>query len=461
MFKKIIGLGFPSKWKNAKDVKEHIKTLVDSGAWEFFTGYNPPYWYEKFGFEVSPNGRFAEHEQITEYETLKLVVEEVHTYGIEIFWNLNFRYYTDETMPFIEQMVQEFIEVGVDGVICGNIGILEYLKKIGFTWKINISTILAVYNSEAIRFLLENYKINKIILSREVTLKEIEEILKEFPDTIFEVFGEGDFCRYNNWLCYAEHKYTSRDICTLVVNDLIFKKRYSPEYKKIILDSTLSNYEKIQKLRDDFEDIFEQIETILEWFTTGEKDMEVGLKELSKIMLQSKNRVDLYFDGLRPMTDKKNKDVISFLKGGKFILAAVERGELELEKVDREIIQNLTKEIEASIRSGIQFMKQEIHKIGGEAKLKAYELKNLYSKWDALNLYCYLFFSKFKNLDTVKFPTRGRNYAEKIALIEQVLKAGEVSSELIDRRISPERTHYDLTYLFQDKLWFRKLVEKM
>jgi hypothetical protein len=106
-------------------------------------------------------------------------------------------------------------------------------------------------------------------------------------------------------------------------------------------------------------------------------------------------------------------------------------------------------------------MKKEIHSIGGEAKLRAYELNNLYSKGDALNLYTYLFFSKFKNLDTVKFPTRGRNYAEKIALIERVLQEGKVDTMLIDRRISPERTHYDLTYLFGDKQWFRKMIETM
>jgi collagenase-like PrtC family protease len=66
---------------------------------------------------------------------------------------------------------------------------------------------MAVYNKEAIRFFIENYKINKFILSREVTLKEIEELAKEFPKMKFEVFGEGDFCRYNNGLCFAEHKY--------------------------------------------------------------------------------------------------------------------------------------------------------------------------------------------------------------------------------------------------------------
>ncbi|MDR2640544.1 MAG: U32 family peptidase [Candidatus Peribacteria bacterium] len=47
---------------------------------------------------------------------------------------------------------------------------------------------MALYNKEAIRFFLENYKINKIILSREITLKEIESIVNEFKDTKFEVF---------------------------------------------------------------------------------------------------------------------------------------------------------------------------------------------------------------------------------------------------------------------------------
>ncbi|MDR1987760.1 MAG: hypothetical protein LBQ24_03205 [Candidatus Peribacteria bacterium] len=49
--------------------------------------------------------RFAEHEQITDFETLKLIVESVHSHNLEIFVNLNFRYYTDETWPLIEKMI--------------------------------------------------------------------------------------------------------------------------------------------------------------------------------------------------------------------------------------------------------------------------------------------------------------------------------------------------------------------
>jgi len=89
MFKKIVWLGFSTKWKNAKDLEKYIESLVSSWANEFFTGYNPEYWSSKFGFEVSPNGRFSEHEQITDFETLKLIVQEVHKYWLEIFVNLN------------------------------------------------------------------------------------------------------------------------------------------------------------------------------------------------------------------------------------------------------------------------------------------------------------------------------------------------------------------------------------
>jgi len=140
---------------------------------------------------------------------------------------------------------------------------LEYLKEKEYRGKINISTILALYNSEAISFFLENYKVNKIILSRELTLKEIESLLLAFPAVKFEVFGEGDFCRYNNGLCFAEHKYSSRDICTIVVNDLVIKKRFRPDFKKIVLDEKLSPIEKIESFDEKYEDNFFQIESIL------------------------------------------------------------------------------------------------------------------------------------------------------------------------------------------------------
>lgn len=454
MFKKIVWLGFSAKWKNAKDVEKYISSLVESWAWEFFVGYNPPYWYEKFGFEVSPNGRFAEHEQVTDFETLKAIVNEVHKHKLEIFINLNAWYYTDETMPYIEKMVAEFIELWIDWIICWNIWILEYLKSIDYKGKINISTIMAVYNREAIRFFVENYDINKIILSREITLKEIDIITKDFPNLNFEVFWEWDFCRYNNWLCFAEHKYWAKDICTIVVNDLIIKKRFRPDFKQFILNDDLSNEEKVNLLDDSYVDWFEEIAIILWKIDLWFLEKNILEKRLLQIVMLNKFRVDLFFDALKPLSDIRNKNILIYLRWVKYLLNNLNT----LEEEKKKVLVELEKELNNSFKTYLEYNTKKIKEIWWEAKLKALELWNFYARWDNLNLYSYLFFDKIPNVDTVKFPTRWRNYSEKIKIIEEVLKKQEISTELLDRSMNIERAHYDLTYLFWNKLWFRKLL---
>ena len=449
MFKKIVWLWFSAKWKNAKDVEEYISGLVQGWATEFFTGYNPPYWHTKFGFEVSPNGRFAEHEQITDFETLKQIVLEVHKHGLELFINLNARYYTDEVFDLIKKMVSEFEEIWIDWIICGNISILEYLKEINYKWKINISTIMSLYNTESIRFFLENYKINKIILSREITLKEIEKLVSSFPEVKFEVFWEWDFCRYNNWLCFAEHKYWERDICTVVVNDLVVKKKFKPNFKKIILDKNISNEQKVDLLDDSYENIFQKIENILtkiEIFSEEKENLEKQLLQIFKI---SQNRVDLYFDALKPINSEHNKNIFSYLKWLKYLTWSLKNNDFL----------TLQKELEDSVKSGMKYLMEKTKRVGWDAKLKAEELAKFYARSDNLNLYTYLFFSKFKNIETVKFPTRWRNYNEKLAILEEVVNSAKVDEKYLDRGISLERAHYDLTYLFWEKLWFRKMLE--
>lgn len=451
MFKKIVGLGFSTKGKNRKEVESYITQLVEWGATEFFTWYNPEYWYEKFGFEVSPNGRFAQHEQITDFETLEAIVQEVHKHNFELFINLNAWYYTDVTFPYIQQMVEEFQKVWVDGIICGNISILEYLKSIGYAGKINISTIMALYNTQSIAFFLENYNVNKVILSREITLKEIEKLVSSFPQMRFEVFGEGDFCRYNNGLCYAEHKYGARDICTVVVNDLIYRKKFRPDFKKIILDMNISDLEKIGCFDDRFENIFEKIEHILTRLELWE-DRELLLNELGKIYEVSASRVDIFYDGLHSSVSEKNKNVLIYFKGLKNLLTSWEASTYEHLRSHLEALEN-------NIKSGMKYYLNMVKKQWGEPKLKALELGLFYAKGDMLNLYSYVFFSKFPNIETVKFPTRGRNYNQKLQLIERVVTQGEVDESLIDRWVSIERSHYDLTYLFGEKDWFKKLLQ--
>lgn len=452
MFKKIVGLWFFTKWKNAKNIQQYIQTLIDQWAQEFFTGYVPSYWYEYFWFEVSPNGRFSEHEQITDMESLKEIVKEIHTHGKEIFVNLNAWYYTPVTFPFIERMVAECMDIGVDGFICGNIEILEYLHSLPYSGKINLSTILSIYNTQALEYFLQNYRIYRVILSRELTLKEIEHLVTSYPHVLFEVFWEWDFCRYNNGLCFAEHKYGERDICMLVVHDLIVKKRFRPDYMKIILsDEEVS--QKLMKFDNHFANIFEEIEeyTLKLAFDDAMSSENECVKSLQEKLYKVGKREDLFFDALKWPEHKDNKNILTCYRA---LILLEKHGMLD------SYLKELKQELHNSITTGMKAYGESLKMFHSRELLHARELQDFYAKWDTLNVFSYLFFSKFSNIDTVKFPQRGRNHFYKWKLIDDVLQKGYIDVSLLPRTISPERCHYDLTFLFQNNPYrFRTMLQ--
>lgn len=228
---KLIG-GFWIAEKELQKRKSGVQEILDKyyqmGIREFFMWYNPPYWNEVFGFEFSPNGRFWENEQITSLDTFRSAVEYAHSLktedwkNCEVYLTANFRYYTAVTFPYMKRIIDEAISVWVDGFIVWAPEILEYLAEIKFWWKVHISTIISLYNEDAIEFLIDYFQkkwlnLNRMIFPREVTVNEILSMTQKFPENNFEVFWHWDYCRYANGLCLAEHKYFARDLCWYVL----------------------------------------------------------------------------------------------------------------------------------------------------------------------------------------------------------------------------------------------------
>ena len=150
---------------------------------------------------------------------------------------------------------------------------------------------------------------------------------------------------------------------------------------------------------------------------------------------------------MKPVNSKRNVNILTYLRALKYL--------------NKPEFAYLKGEIEKSVQSGIKYLTSKAKEVWGMPKLKALELWNFYAKWDNLNLYTYLFFSKFKNIETVKFPTRWRNYNEKLKIIEEVINEWKLDRyKYLNRWINIERAHYDLTYLFGEKLWFREMLRE-
>jgi len=88
----------------------------------------------------------------------------------------------------------------VDGVIVSDPGILVLVKKYLPEIEIHLSTQANATNSEAVKFWGEQ-GVKRVILAREVTLKEIKEIKKHNPKIELEYFVHGAMCMSYSGRC--------------------------------------------------------------------------------------------------------------------------------------------------------------------------------------------------------------------------------------------------------------------
>ncbi|MDR3151027.1 MAG: hypothetical protein LBU14_05645 [Candidatus Peribacteria bacterium] len=143
---------------------------------------------------------------------------------------------------------------------------------------------------------------------------------------------------------------------------MIVKKKFRPDFKKIVLDEKLNNEEKIALMNDEYRNIFEQIEDIFNLIpissillSSQEEEEnklnnlgndEINLKnKLKKIVELGKNRVDLYFDAMKPLHSKHNQNIITFLKALKY---------LNLPEY-----KDLQTELENSIKTGMKYLAEK------------------------------------------------------------------------------------------------------
>lgn len=102
-------------------------------------------------------------------------------------------------------------EIKVDGVILSDPGLISVLKEVSPNLSIHLSTQANTLNYYSAKF-WENQGVDRIILARELSLKEIKEI-KDFlnPETELEAFVHGAMCISYSGRCLLSNYFTNRD----------------------------------------------------------------------------------------------------------------------------------------------------------------------------------------------------------------------------------------------------------
>ena len=153
---------------------------------------------------------FSLRSRINEFNLAKLKqgIKFAHERGKKVYITLNI-FSHNHHLSQVEKHIKLLKGLKPDGLIISDPGILGIVKKIWPTVKLHLSTQANCTNWQAAKFWHEQ-GISRIILAREVTLREIKEIHKRVPKVELECFVHGAMCMSYSGRCLLSKYYNDR-----------------------------------------------------------------------------------------------------------------------------------------------------------------------------------------------------------------------------------------------------------
>lgn len=186
---------------------DEYETFVKAGADEFFCGYVPFSWAEKYGVIHPLNRRevLFYNVQIGSMSELQILKKMVDYYGKPVKLTFNSIYYTGEQYPVIAEIIIQCMAAGFENFIIADPALMLYLRQ----QKINCGIHLSGETAEVNRGMLEQmlpFGIRRVIFHRKNSLEDMQSCIKEadFPHE-YEVFILNELCHFSGAFCNSLH----------------------------------------------------------------------------------------------------------------------------------------------------------------------------------------------------------------------------------------------------------------
>lgn len=191
---------------------DHLEAFIEAGADEFYIGFQDKAWEDKFGDYQDINRMTGFKELANRYDFNQLldIIDVVKTRGLKLYITFNSPIYTQEQLEYLMGYFIQLRKKEVDGIIVSCIELVDIAKEIGIPSV--ISTIGGVYNSDISRYYCEHGAF-RIILPRDLSIREMEDITKKEPGVEYEVFMMRNGCIFSDSNCLGLHRKGYYGIC--------------------------------------------------------------------------------------------------------------------------------------------------------------------------------------------------------------------------------------------------------
>mgnify|MGYP000461833777 FL=1 len=159
---------------------------IDHGADAVYIGA------DNFGARVAAGNSIDDIGQLCRY---------AHQYNAKVYVTINTIIF-DSEIGQVENLIRKLEEINVDAILVQDMAILKICNNIKSKVVMHASTQTDNRNAEKVKW-LKSSGFKRVVLARELSLKEINEIHKEIPDIELEAFVHGALCVSYSGACYA------------------------------------------------------------------------------------------------------------------------------------------------------------------------------------------------------------------------------------------------------------------
>jgi len=149
-------------------------------------------------------------------ENLSVGIEAAHTQGKRFFVAVNIMPHGSKLKTFLADM-SIIVALKPDALIMSDPGLIMLMREKWPDMPIHLSVQMNTVNAAAVKF-WQGVGIERIILSRELSLGEVEDVRQQCPDIELEVFVHGSLCIAYSGRCllsgYFNHRDPNQGSCT-------------------------------------------------------------------------------------------------------------------------------------------------------------------------------------------------------------------------------------------------------
>lgn len=154
--------------------------------------------------------------EFNKLENLATAIDEAHLQGKKFYLASNLSPHNDKVRTYLRDL-EPVIAMRPDALIMADPGLIMLVRETWPDQPVHLSVQANAVNYATVQFWAKQ-GIERVILSRELSLDEIEEIRQRCPDTELEVFVHGALCIAYSGRCllsgYMTHRDSNQGACT-------------------------------------------------------------------------------------------------------------------------------------------------------------------------------------------------------------------------------------------------------